>query len=333
MTKKKIGLALSGGGARGFAHIGVLKALATHSIWVDLVAGTSAGSFVGGAFAAGMSAIEIEAVGKKVSWFGVAGFSYSPRGILSNAGLGSFIEKNFPVSRFEDLKIPFAAVACDLATGEEVILRDTGDLAFAIRASCAVPGVFVPLIDEQGRSLIDGGAATPMPTRAVRKLGADVVIAVDLLTCGSSFSGRPSTLVGTLFQSAMLMIRTASKNQHYRADIVIEPQIGHIRPDEIAKRDELIDLGEKAALEKIGEIKSLIEAKKAEAEGSCPDRQNIVQDRLIKAGHVDRRSLTRMDRLQRYDKLCIILKLILLSHRKMRSSKTVFWVVREQAGY
>ena len=108
------------------------------------------------------------------------------------------------------------------------------------------------------RVFIHGGAATPVPTRAVKKLGADFVIAVDVLTCGSSFWGKPVTLVGTFFQSAMLMIRAASRNQHYRADIVIEPQIAHIRPDEIAKRDELIGLGEKAALEKIDEIKSLL---------------------------------------------------------------------------
>ncbi len=258
MSMKKIGLALSGGGARGFAHIGVLKAFAAHSIPVDLVSGTSAGSFVGAALAAGMTADEIMEIGQKISWFNMTGFSYSPRGLLSNASMGKFVEQHFPVKRFEDLKIPFAAVACDLETGDEIILRDSGDLAFAIRASCAVPGVFVPLIDERGHSLIDGGAATPMPTKAVRKLGADIVIAVDLLTCGSSFSGRPTTLVGTFFQSAMLMIRTASKNQHYRADVIIEPQIAHIRPDEISKRNELIELGEKAALEKIDDIKEMI---------------------------------------------------------------------------
>jgi NTE family protein len=257
MEQKKVGIALSGGGARGFAHVGVLKALAEHDIQIDLVSGVSAGSFVGGAVAAGMSVDEIIEIGRKISWFGVAGFSYSPRGILSNAPMGKFIDQHFPARRFEETKLPFAAVACDLATGEEVVMRDEGDLSFAIRASCAIPGVFVPLVDVQGRTLIDGGAATPMPTRAVRKLGADIVIAVDVLTCGSSFWGTPSTLIGTFFQSAMLMIRTASKNQHYRADVVIEPQISHIRPDEIAKRDELIDLGEKAALEKIDEIKSL----------------------------------------------------------------------------
>jgi NTE family protein len=266
MAKKKIGLALSGGGARGFAHIGVLKAFAENGIPIDLVAGTSAGSFVGGALASGLSAEEIIAIGKKISWFGVAGFSYSPRGLLSNAPMAKFINDNFPVNRFEDLPIPFASVVCDLETGDEIVLKDEGDLAEAIRASCAIPGVFVPVIDGKGRALIDGGVVSPMPTRAVQDMGAEIVIAVDLLTCGSTFWGRPSTLLGTFFQSAMMMIRTASRNQHYRADVVIEPQIGHIRPDEIRKRDELVALGEQAALEKIDAIKSLLLVKQ-EAKG------------------------------------------------------------------
>lgn len=258
METKKVGLALSGGAARGFAHIGVLKALVENDIPIDLIAGTSAGSFVGGAFAAGMTPDQIVEMGRKIRWFSVSGFSYSTRGFLSSALLGTFIEHNFPVAKFEDLKIPFAACACDLASGDEVVLKGTGDLAFAIRASCAIPGVFVPVDDADGRHLIDGGVITPMPTKAVRKMGADVVIAVDLITCGSTYLGTPTTLLGTFFQAAMLLLRTASRNQHYRADIVIEPQIAHIRPDEIAKRDELIDLGEKAVLERIDEIRDLI---------------------------------------------------------------------------
>lgn len=269
MTKKKIGLALSGGGARGFAHVGVLKALAENDIPIDLVAGTSAGSFVGGAFASGLSANEIIAIGKKITWFGIAGFSYSPRGLLSNAPMAKFINENFPVNRFEDLPIPFASVVCDLETGDEIVLKEEGDLAEAIRASCAIPGVFVPVIDSKGRALIDGGVVSPMPTRAVRGMGAETVIAVDLLTCGSTFWGRPSTLLGTFFQSAMMMIRTASRNQHYRADVVIEPQIGHIRPDEMGKRDELIELGEKAALEKMDEINSLLQPSQVVSSREC----------------------------------------------------------------
>jgi NTE family protein len=257
-SAKQIGLALSGGGARGYAHAGVLKALVENDIPIDLIDGCSAGSFVGGAFAAGMTPDEIVEIGKKVSWFSVAGFSYSPRGLLSNAPLATFIGKNLPVGRFEDLMLPFAAVACDLETGEEVVMKGEGDLALAICASCAIPGVFIPVIDADGRTLIDGGVVSPMPTRAVRKLGADIVIAVDLLTCGSTYWGKPSTLLGMFFQSAMMMLRTASRNQHYRADVVIEPKIAHIRPDELAKRDELVDLGEKAALEKMDEIRSVI---------------------------------------------------------------------------
>jgi NTE family protein len=264
MESKRVGLALSGGGARGFAHVGVIKALVENNIAIDMVAGCSAGSFVGGAYASGLAPDEILEIGKKISWFGVAGFSYSPRGFLTNAPMAKFIRDSFPVTRFQDLKIPFAAVACDLETGEEVVLKDEGDLVEAIRASCAIPGVFVPVVDAGGRSLIDGGVVAPMPTRAARGLGANIVIAVDLLTCGTTHWGKPSTLVGMFFQSAMMMLRTASRNQHYRADIVIEPMIAHIRPDEIAKRDELIELGEKAALEKMDAIKDLLRQTQAE---------------------------------------------------------------------
>lgn len=256
--KKLLGLALSGGAARGFAHVGVLKAFVEHGVSVDLISGTSAGSFVGGAYAAGLSVDEIAELGKKISWLGIAGFSYSPRGFLSNAALGTFIKNNFPATRFEQLLIPFAAVACDLATGKEVVFKDEGDLVTAIRASCAIPGVFVP-VDDEGRQLIDGGVVSPMPTKAVRKMGADAVIAVDVITCGSNFFGPPTTLVGTFFQAAMMMLRTASKSQHYRADVVIEPAIAHIRPDEMGKREELIDLGYQAAVERMDEIKAVVE--------------------------------------------------------------------------
>jgi NTE family protein len=257
MSEKKVGLALSGGGARGFAHVGVLKALVENDIPIDLIAGTSAGSFVGGAYAAGMSVDEIVEVGKKVSWFGVAGFSYSPKGFLSNAAMKGFIESNFPVTRFEDLRIPFTAVACDLERGEEVYLNHEGDLSHAIRASCAIPGVFVPVTDD-GRQLVDGGVISPIPTRAVKKMGADLIIAVDLMTCGMTYWGAPSTLVGTFFQSAMIMLRTTSRNQHYRADVIIEPAISRIRPDEIAKRDELIELGYESVLSELEKIEALL---------------------------------------------------------------------------
>jgi NTE family protein len=258
MDRKKIGLALSGGAARGFAHLGVLKVLEENNIPIDFVAGTSAGSFAGGAFASGLKVAEIIEMSRKISWFKMAGFSYSAKGFLSNAPMGNFIKQYFPFRKFEELPIPFAAVACDLETGKQIVLKDSGDLPFAIRASCAIPGVFMPLEDEKGRKLIDGGVIAPIPTKAVRKMGAEIIIAVDVLACGATYWGTPSTLLGVFFQSALMLLRAASKAQHYRADIVIIPQIAHLRPDEIGKIDEFIEAGEKAALEKIDKIKALM---------------------------------------------------------------------------
>lgn len=258
MERKRVGLALSGGGARGFAHVGVLRVLEENGIEIDMIAGTSAGSIVGGALATGMSAAEIYDLGKKVGWFNMTGFSYSPRGLLTNKPMGDFLAANLPVHQFEDLMKPFSAVAYDMENSKAVVMKEHGDLITAIRASCAVPGVFVPVIDNEGRSLVDGGVVSPMPTKEVKKLGADVIIAVDVLSCGSSFRHTPKTLVGTFIQAAMTLVRTASINQHYRADIVIEPQIAHIRPDEIRRMDELVSLGEEAALAMIDEIKAIV---------------------------------------------------------------------------
>ncbi len=257
MKRKTIGLALSGGGARGFAHIGVLKVLAEHKIHVDMVAGTSAGAVVGGAFAAGMSVEEILKMASRVGWTNMARPSLSPMGLLSNAPMGRFIEREFPVNTFQQLKIPFAAVACDFATGDDAVLKDTGNLSLAIRASCAVPGVFAPVTGSGGELLVDGGVVAPMPTEAVRQMGADIVIAVDLMASGATFRTRPRTAVGIIFQSSMLLLRAASRSQHYHADVVIIPQIAHLRPDQINKRDEFIALGEAAAMDRIEAINKL----------------------------------------------------------------------------
>lgn len=257
MTRKKIGLALSGGAARGFAHLGVLKVLEEHKIPIDYVSGTSAGSIVGAAFACGLDYEQIYAISKKISWFRMTGFSYSPKGLLSNAAMGNYFREHLPFDKFEDLPVPFAAIACDLEKGEEVVLKEKGDLITAIRASCAIPGVFAP-VDHDGKMLIDGGVVAAVPTKAVRKFGAEIVIAVDVLACGATYWGTPSTLLGVFFQSALMLLRAASKAHHYRADVVIVPQIAHLRPDEIGKMDDFIKAGEEAAREKIDEIKQLI---------------------------------------------------------------------------
>ena len=259
MERKKVGLALSGGAARGFAHLGVLKVLKEHDIPIDFVAGTSAGSFAGGAFAAGMSIDKIIEIGKQMSWYKMSKLSFSAKGLVSNAPIAALIKDNFPFTKFEDLMIPFAAVATNLETGEEFVFKDEGDLGFAICSSCAIPGVFAPLQDKEGNLYVDGGVVAPVPTKAVKKMGAEIIIAVDVISSGSTYWGTPSTLVGVVFQSALMLLQTASKHQHYRADSVIVPPIAHLRPDAIGKMDEFIELGERAALAQIDEIKRLID--------------------------------------------------------------------------
>lgn len=256
--RKKVGLALSGGAARGFAHLGVLKVFREHNIPIDFIAGTSAGSFAGGAYASGMSIENIIELGKEISWYRMSKLSFSAKGLISNKPIADMIHNKFPHDKFEDLMIPYAAVATNLETGKEAVFKDKGDIGFAICASCAIPGIFAPLIDADGNQFIDGGVVANVPTKAVREMGADIVIAVDVLSSGSTYWGTPSTIVGIVFQSTMLLIRSASKAHHYRSDLVITPQIAHLRPDEIGKMDEFIELGEQAALAKIDEIKKLI---------------------------------------------------------------------------
>lgn len=258
MSRKMIGLALSGGGARGFAHVGVLNVFAEHKIGFDIITGTSAGSIVGGALAAGMSALEIHTMAKRTGYANLIGPSFSIRGIFSNAPLTKFLGHEFPVDRFQDLMIPFGAVAFDLKAGTEVLQKD-GDVITAIRASCAVPGIFVPVVDGDGRILVDGGISSPLPAAAARSMGADVVIAIDVLSCGSTAFASPWTSLGIGARSVFSLIRTASVSQHHFADLVVEPAIAHLRPDQVRKRDEFIALGEAAARERIDEILGLIE--------------------------------------------------------------------------
>ena len=163
------------------------------------------------------------------------------------------------LARFEDLKIPFAVVAFDLATSQPVIFRESGDLITAIRASCAVPGVFAPVRDEAGRMLVDGGVISPMPVATVRAMGADVVIAVDLLSCGSSFSKNSTTSIGILLQCAMATLQNVATVEHLAADIAIEPQIAHLRMDQIGRREEFIELGQQAANNALDKILQIIQ--------------------------------------------------------------------------
>ncbi len=258
-NRPRIGLALSGGAARGMAHVGVLRVLLENNIPVDFVAGTSAGALVGGALCAGMSLEEIEDISRHMRWRDMGRMTLSRLGVQSSARMEDFIRARFPTTRFEELKIPFAAVATDLHTGSAVVMSGEGDVAFAIRASCCIPGWYVPVTDEKGRQLVDGGLVAVIPTAAVRSLGADIVIAVDVNAEGAKFLGTPQSAIGILLQSMMVVQRTASAHQLQDADVVIRPRVGHIRWDEVGRADELIAAGAEAARSTIERIKHLAE--------------------------------------------------------------------------
>lgn len=255
----KIGLALSGGAARGMAHVGVLKVLLEHDIPIHAVAGTSAGAIVGASFAAGMTIGQIVEMSSKIRWSMMGRIAFSRFGILSTEPLRKYVRNNLPVTDFAEMPLPFACVATDLNTGDAVVMKETGDLATAIAASCAIPGIYVPVYVE-GRQLIDGGVSEIVPTETVRSLGADIVIAVDANAEGIKFWGAPQTVLGVFFQSAMLLMRTVAKHQLITADVVIRPKVGHLRWDEVGRSREFIEAGEVATLEVIDKIKQLIVA-------------------------------------------------------------------------
>jgi NTE family protein len=256
--RPRVGLALSGGAARGAAHVGVLKVLLAHGIPIDCIAGTSAGALVGGAFAAGLPLAELERFALRMRWRDFGRVTLSRLGVQSNARMEEYIRALFPVTRFEDLRIPFAAVATDFDTGRAVLLRDEGDLAFAIRASCAVPGWYVPVTDAEGRQLVDGGLVANVPVEAARALGARIVIAVDVNFEGAKFLGPPRSAIGVILQSMMFVQRTVSAHELRGADVAIIPRVGHIRWDEMARAPELIAAGEEATREVLPQLDALL---------------------------------------------------------------------------
>jgi len=256
----RIGLALSGGAARGMAHVGVLRAFVEHQLKIDCIAGTSAGSLVGGAFASGLSVDQIAEIAREMRWRDVGRMTVSRLGVQSNDRLQTYLHEKLPVTRFEELTTQLAVIATDLSTGEAVVLRDHGDVAFAIRASCTIPGWYIPVIDEEGRQLLDGGLVAMIPTVFARAMDADIVIAVDVNAEGATFLGPPQSVIGIIIQSMLVVQRTVSAHQLREADVVVKPRVGHIRWDEMNRAEELMKAGYEAGLESIDEIHTAIAA-------------------------------------------------------------------------
>lgn len=257
--RPRIGLALSGGAARGIAHVGILRALEENNIPIDAIAGASAGALIGGCYAAGLSIERLEEMASTFRWRHTSRLAFSLLGLQSNAHMEKFLREHLPVTRFEDLKIPFAVMVTDLQKGKSIVFRDTGDLPFAIRASCCVPALYKPVRDREGRYLIDGGIVKNLPISHTRELGADLVIAVDVNFDGVRFFDRPRTALGVLMHVFSAVERIVSNQERDTADLMIAPKIGHIRWDQTRRSKELIKLGYEAGLSAIDDIKTMIE--------------------------------------------------------------------------
>jgi NTE family protein len=250
-----VGLALGGGFARGFAHLGVLQVLEQHQIPISHIAGTSVGSILGAAYASGAPLARIMETCRTLRFRDIARWRVSRLGLASNQRLGDLIERVFESRQFADLRIPLAVVATDLASGEPVVFTQ-GNLVDAIRASCAFPGLFEP-VEIGTRCLADGGLVAPVPTRAARDLGATSVIGISVGT-QDGHRGAPTNI----FQVVSRAVSAAQKHQlevwERHADLVLRPDVQTIAWDDFDRADEAIQAGAATARRALPRIEKLL---------------------------------------------------------------------------
>lgn len=253
----KVGLVLGGGGARGFAEIGVLRVLEQEKIPIHLVVGTSVGSLIGALYAdtANVLDVEFEAVQlTEDDIFDKSLLSFLSGGFVKGERLERFLEQRLKHQTIETLRVPFAAVATDLRTGETVVF-DRGSVAKAVHASAAIPGVFVPVIHE-GRTLVDGGVTNPIPVDVARKLGAEVVIAVAIPA--DVPAEAPRAPVQIALHASTLMAAEIGWCRAKEAEVLIRPEVGPVAYDDFTQKKRLIDAGAAAARAALPQIHRVI---------------------------------------------------------------------------
>src|SRR5579863_7542312 len=263
--RPRIGVALGGGFARGIAHLGVLRVLQQEKIPVDYLTGTSSGALLAISYASGHSIPEIIRQAQATRFKDFGSWKLSWLGLASNQKLEHYPRKFLGVSTFADLKIPLAIAATDLATGEAVYFSH-GQLGPALRASCAYPGMFVP-VEIDGRILVDGFLAAPVPVDAARGIGADIVIAV-FLEAGNS--RKPESIVDVIGLSFAILQRHADLEWRRAADIIVEPNVKNFLWDDFEKTSELIEAGEAAARAALSKIRAALEVKPDNAVSVAP---------------------------------------------------------------
>ena len=251
-SKPKVGLALSGGAARGLAHIGVIKVIQEEHIPVDCVTGASVGSLMGALFAAGMHWTDMAAAARHMKWKDLAQITLSQLGIAKHAKLQEITDRLIGGKRFEDLPLPFAAVAVDLQSGEEVVFS-SGPVADAVRASSSIPGLFEPTVLD-GRFLVDGGLLNNLPADLARNLGADVVIAVDL-NSQTEETSPPKNVLDVLYRCFQIVLDHNERDERAQADVVVAPDLTGKSYYDLKQLDDLIELGEQAARDSLPRIR------------------------------------------------------------------------------
>ena len=253
----KIALALGGGAARGFAHVGVIKALEANGIVPEMIVGTSAGSLVGALYSAGYGAVDLLQVALQIEDSVFSDWSLPDRGFIKGEVLQNFVNRAVQNRPLEKLNKIFGTVVTDLQSGQAVVFR-TGNTGMAVRASSSVPGVFQP-VTINGRDYVDGGLVSPVPVRAARAMGADVVIAIYVSI--DPRLGKTVDSIDVLLQSFAIMVQSVAAFELTSADIVIRPDIGAMRGTDFDNRRQAISAGEKAGLAAVEAIKRKIAEK------------------------------------------------------------------------
>ncbi len=249
----RIALVLGGGAAKGFAHVGVIRVLEQEKIPIHMIVGTSVGSLIGGIYAANPESFQLEWTASKIERNDILDLSLvnSKWGPVQGARLEAFVEQTVKARKVEDTKIPFYPVATDINTGETVTL-EKGSLAKAIRASSAIPGIFVP-VNFGSRLLVDGGVTDNIPCDIAKNKGADIVIAVNLSKDIKDYN--LSSLIDIIGQSASIMMHESSKAKLQYADVVIEPDAKGVSMFDFSQKKLLIEEGMKAARKALPKIR------------------------------------------------------------------------------
>jgi NTE family protein len=254
----KIGLALGGGFARGLAHIGVLKVFEEEQIPIDFIAGTSVGSVIGASYASGVSAKELSELASLVRFKDFSRWTFSRFGLFSNDKMAEFLHKILRCRTFEELRIPLAVATTDIITGEPAVFTQ-GELVAPVRASCAYPGMFLP-VNINGRLLVDGLLTHAVPAAPLRDMGAERVIAVYLSARWVKPRGPRHVfdIIGQCFSIAQDKMCGLWKSV---SDIVVEPDIGDFGYDDFARASEMVRAGEIAARAALPQIREWFPAR------------------------------------------------------------------------